>query len=73
MGKPFGSFAESVELKSMSTLPNNVSCYTDTSATMDATFDDVPTYVDVLSPVDDSMITGVGRISGLSLRFFLMV
>ena len=73
MGKPFGSFAESVELKSMSTLPNNLSCSTDTSATMDATFDDVPTLVGVLSPVKDSMITGDGKISGLSLRFLLMV
>ena len=73
MGKPFGSFAESVELKSMSTLPNNLSCSTDMSATMDATFDDVPTLVGVLSPVKDSMITGDGKISGLSLRFLLMV
>ena len=73
MGNHFGSLAEPEETKSMSTLPSNVSCSTDTSATMDATFDDVPTLVGVLSPVKDSMITGDGKISGLSLRFLLMV
>ena len=73
IGNPFGSKAESDASKSMSTLPRMLSWLHETRVTIDATFDDVPTYVGVSSPVDDSRITGVGKISGRSRLLMLMV
>ena len=70
---PFGSNAESVASKSMSTLLKMLSWLTETSVTRDATLDDVPTYVDVSSPVSDSRMTGVGKNKGRSRNFLLMV
>ena len=73
MGKSFGSKVASAALNSMSTLPLSFFYCTFTRATIDPSFNDVPTDVGVSMPSWDSRITNVGKSSGLVCRVLLMV